>query len=1023
MKIKSASIILILCTVVILRVFSQVETKRELRATWIATVSNLDWPKYEHRNQPDLQKTELIRMLDLYEALNLNAVFLQVRPECDALYNSAYEPWSRYLTWTQGDYPGYDPLQFAIDEAHKRGIELHVWLNPYRINASTNDGGNYYASNHVYVEHPEWAIEYDSGKKILNPGLPEVMSYIGSVVRDIVSNYNIDGVHFDDYFYSYDGTPNSLDQTEYDLYGNGMSRSDWRRDNVNRMIDTVYSVIQQVNPNIRFGVSPFGIYQNGVPSGIYGLDAYSTIYCDPLAWLEDSTVDYITPQLYWPTGGHQDFETLANWWSDKVFANNRHFYAGHGIYRLDNNPGKKSTADLHELKSYFDNQASNTLHEEKLYFDNQSNNYSNLEKQLKGTGDPVADWTLSQVGLQIDMVRNNQAKNGLGSVFFRADDFDRVNGLVEYLSDNKYTHIALMPEMTWKTAQTPVTPTNITSSETLLSWNYAGSENDRFAIYMSFDSVDANSIISEPSNLSKLTFNKEVLLSDLNFSNGLYIVITAVSPIGTESNPSEVYSVDINWPVVELLTPGNNQTVGFEDSLSWQTSDTNAEFYVEISTNSSFSNIVYTTNWISLTSLKIELADLTGEENYYWRVKARTDVEGPFSSAKSFITGFPAVPDLTYPEQLSTNVSTNPIIKWESTNATANIRVVISEDLNFASIIADETFEASPGQGQINRELNQGTWYYVKILAFNEYGESSFSSYRTFETTYGIIPDAILLSPDNNATVSSFDELTWSTTTTTGTIAFLLEVAIDSEFSNTLYNSGWTENTGILIRDLQIQGNTTYYWHVKAKSEFGEGLFTETRSFTTGYPTRPSLIAPGNLSTEINVKPTIEWSVDANTDSVYVEFSEESDFNSVYASELFDANTASGILSASSLKGYTWYYVHISAVNEYGYSVFSSLKYFETGIGNGINELDNNENSLIVYQDEVLNLHLQFTKLPQQTININIYDILGKLVYRTYVINEKQDIKITKPVFKNEGLYLILVKTKNGSVSKKIFIK
>lgn len=415
--------------------FGQSEPTTEFRSVWISTVSNLDWPKSDEIGDLAAQKAELIRMLELYADMNLNAVFLQVRPECDAFYNSSYEPWSRYLTGTQGQDPAYDPLAFAIEEAHKLGLEIHAWLNPYRVNASTSDGGSYYHSTHVAVEHPEWVMEYDTGKKILNPGIPDVSSYIGSVVKDIVSKYAVDGIHFDDYFYAYGGTPDALDQTQFDTYGGGLTRDNWRRQNINRMIDTVYKAITDTKSWVKFGVSPFGIYKSGVPSGIVGMDAYSVIYCDPLAWLQSRSVDYLTPQLYWPTGGAQDFETLVDWWAQQCKTNSRHLYAGQGIYRLADNPAKTTSTnsnggDLHELKAYFDNPS--------------------MLESSKGTGDPIAEWTNDQIGLQIDLIRDNIANNALGSVFFRANDFDRVAGLSTYLKTNKYTQTVSTPVMDWK---------------------------------------------------------------------------------------------------------------------------------------------------------------------------------------------------------------------------------------------------------------------------------------------------------------------------------------------------------------------------------------------------------------------------------------------------------------------------------------------------------------------------------------------------------------------------------------------
>jgi uncharacterized lipoprotein YddW (UPF0748 family) len=557
---------MILSMMIVFPVFCQQEPLREFRATWIATVSNLDWPKYEDRNNPDRQMADLERILDQCELMNLNAVFLQVRSECDALYRSSYEPWSRYLTGTQGQDPGYDPLQFAVGAAHARGIELHVWLNPYRINASTSDGQGYYHSSHVYVEHPEWAMVYSTGKKILNPGLPEVMVYIGEVVRDIITTYPVDGVHFDDYFYSYNGTSNSLDQDQYNAYGNSLSRGDWRRANINQMIETVYRVIQEVNPDIRFGVSPFGIYRNGVPSGISGLDAYSTIYCDPLAWLDQQTVDYITPQMYWPTGGSQDFRKLAAWWSTQVIDRERHLFTGHGIYKMSDNPGNRgdsvTSLQLDQLKD----DSNGTIHEEKTYMDS-TMNYSTLEgADFTQAGFP-ATWSLGEIGRQIDIVRLTRPSGGIGispseqpgdeadiqwykpydystgNVFFRASDFDRVQGLAGYLRENKYTHKTLLPEMTWKHTPAPRTPDRLTFDGETIRWEYSGLQSDRFAVYASASDSEAWIVVSNAANLVRTVFEQEIQVSGIEINDNYYVVVTALSASGVESKPSETMSI------------------------------------------------------------------------------------------------------------------------------------------------------------------------------------------------------------------------------------------------------------------------------------------------------------------------------------------------------------------------------------------------------------------------------------------------------------------------------------------------
>ncbi len=261
--------------------------KREFRGAWIATVLNLDWPSSPFLTT-DQQKQHLIDILDGLKAAGINAVIFQIRSECDAMYSSDIEPWSYWLTGQQGKAPNpfYDPLQFAVEEVHKRGMEIHAWFNPYQADRNTTDYP--VAPNHVTVLHPDWLIRFGT-KIILDPGLPMVRDYVTSVIMDIIKRYDIDGVHFDDFFYPYEGITNEDDAT-FAHYSRGFTnRGNWRRDNVNIFIKEVHDSIQAVKPFIKFGISPFGIWKNGVPPGTTGLDAYSEIYCDPMAWLHQGT--------------------------------------------------------------------------------------------------------------------------------------------------------------------------------------------------------------------------------------------------------------------------------------------------------------------------------------------------------------------------------------------------------------------------------------------------------------------------------------------------------------------------------------------------------------------------------------------------------------------------------------------------------------------------------------------------------------------------------------------------------------
>ncbi len=305
----------------------EVSHPREVRGTWVATVSRINWPKTD---DPARQRADLEAIFDDAVAAGLNTIFFQVRPEADALYDSELEPWSRFLTGTQGLDPGYDPLAFAIDQAHARGLELHAWLNPYRARA----GSGATSPEHVSRTMPEAVVTYGS-QLWLDPGHPGAFEHTLAVVRDIVRRYDVDGVHMDDYFYPYpaDGAHFDDDAT-YAAYGAGLSRADWRRENVNRMVRRVGEVVAEEDPDVRWGISPFGIYRPGMPEGVVGLDQYGVLYADVLAWMRGGWLDYVAPQLYWPTtSSGQPFGTLLDWWADRATETGRTLLVGSSASR------------------------------------------------------------------------------------------------------------------------------------------------------------------------------------------------------------------------------------------------------------------------------------------------------------------------------------------------------------------------------------------------------------------------------------------------------------------------------------------------------------------------------------------------------------------------------------------------------------------------------------------------------------------------------------------------------------------
>ena len=297
---------------------------REFRGVWVATVANIDWP-----SKPGLttaqQKQELLALLDRAVQLKLNAVIFQVRPACDAMYASRIEPWSEYLTGKMGQapWPRYDPLAFAVEEAHKRGLELHAWFNPYRAHHFQSKSP--ISKNHISKTRPNLVRSY--GKYLwLDPGDPAVQDYSLSVVMDVVKRYDVDGIHFDDYFYPYeekgaDGRDQDFpDEASWRKFGaNGkLSRDDWRRENVNQFVKRVYKSIKAAKPWVKFGISPFGIWRPGFPAQIKGYDAYAKLYADSRLWLVNGWVDYFAPQLYWAIDAkEQSFPVLLDWWTQQ----------------------------------------------------------------------------------------------------------------------------------------------------------------------------------------------------------------------------------------------------------------------------------------------------------------------------------------------------------------------------------------------------------------------------------------------------------------------------------------------------------------------------------------------------------------------------------------------------------------------------------------------------------------------------------------------------------------------------------
>ncbi|CAH1788860.1 unnamed protein product [Owenia fusiformis] len=414
-------------------------TGEEFRSVWISTVHNLDWPT-SRTATPAQQQADLRGIFDHMVQLNMNVMIFQIRPVGDALYQSNIEPWSFFLTNSQGTAPNpiWDPLAFAITEAHARGIELHAWLNPYRANLRPNTDG--LAPNHMAFRYPDFAYPY--GRQLwMDPGVTVVQDHLHTVVMDVLNRYDVDGIHFDDYFYPYPVSgvdfPDALTYAGYIADGGTLSLADWRRDNNNRMVQRLHTSIKAAKPHVKFSISPFGIYRpcqtGGMPCSIRGFDQYSGLYADPKLWLENGWMDYLAPQLYWEIDPPaQSYPVLLDWWL-QVNTQNRHVYAGNAVYKLINN-----------------------------------------------------DWPANEIVNQVGVSRQWADRLSLGNVLFRYGQLrSNTKSISDLLRQGVYNQPALIPEMSWlPNSLIPNDPINIQYNSSTLTWDLPKGPDVRFyAIY------------------------------------------------------------------------------------------------------------------------------------------------------------------------------------------------------------------------------------------------------------------------------------------------------------------------------------------------------------------------------------------------------------------------------------------------------------------------------------------------------------------------------------------------------------
>lgn len=681
--------------------YSQIIPKYEMRGVWMSPRSG-DWPSAAGTSASDIasQKNQLVSIFDLHKSYGMNAIYFHVRPLGDAIYKSNIEPWSHYLVGTQGSAPSdpnYDPLSFAIQEAHKRGMELHAWLNPYRI----IDQGGYpttLAANNVARLHPEWTIKCSSTPyTFLDPALPEVREFLIKVIMDIVRRYDVDGIHFDDYFYPYADYGSFNDDKSFAKYKkNFTDRAAWRKNNVNILLSAINDSIKAVKPWIKFGVSP-----SGNPS------VNNDIFCDAFGWLQGtyvdtagvaqktpSYIDYIMPQLYWVRYNNQ----LPSW-SGVSTLNGRHLYVGLPAYRYT-----ESGFTPYEL-----------------------------------------GW---------EMTTNRATPTVNGGVYFSSRSLIDFNyaGCTDTLLHNYYVHSALTPKMAWLPGSNtkPNAPSNLKAEKNATTGKYdlkwdapaKAQDGDTATVYVvyRFDSMPTQADLSNAAKIFGTNGETKLPASYGRYSatSGNFYVVTAVDRYSNESSMSNVLELSLpdQVPVAPaLVSPADKDASQVTSAvLKWTSvSAPAAESYlVQVAKDSTFNTIV--ANAYEMKSTTYTFKGITTGQKYYWRVKsAGMGGSSQFSKAYSFESGIPLPPTLASPQHTAGEIPVNATLKWFKQDKATSYQVQVgtqstmTSNIIFDSVVNDTMVTLT---GLVNNKI-----YYWRVKSKNTLGISDWSAQWGFRTT------------------------------------------------------------------------------------------------------------------------------------------------------------------------------------------------------------------------------------------------------------------------------------------------
>ncbi len=639
--------------------------KREFRSAWVATVWCLDWPS--QGAGPTKQMAEMDRLLDSLKANNFNAVNFQVRSMCDAMYRSSLEPWSSYLTGTRGQDPGFDPLQYVVEGCHKRGMECHAWVNPYRWSTGTD----WNTAQDRDLKENGWLLTYGS-TIILDPGQQRTIDRIVAVCEEIITNYDVDGILYDDYFYP-SGIPtdaSAQDYGEWQASGTTMSFGDWRRDNVNRMVRAVYDMIQETRPEVRYGISPAGVAASSrTVADKYGVDPcptgsdwqYNSIFSDPLAWISSHSIDYISPQVYWPFGhSTNDYGKISGWWGQIA----AHF--GRQVFISSSISGITASSTEVQYKEYAD---------------------------------------------EVEFNRTSSVDGNPGAIFYSCKylyAFNR-NSLAHYLKNTVFTRPALPPAMPWKEGYNPGAVQNLERTGNSISWD--GYDNVRYTVYAFPNTMNTTTFAGQIDYLLGMTYEPTFEIPT-QFQQGYQFAVLVLDRVGNEWEPAflSVELEKLDNPV--LITPEDGATVDAPFQFTWRQVDGATSYDVEVATSADFSYVLERVNVTDTTASVLQFKKLTHGETYYWRVQSHAD--NCYSGVSEVRTVTPMLLTITNPADGSEDLDTPLTVEWYTCGSHEVATLEVATDDAFTSTV----FTGTSATGTLivpDDVLEAGSTYFMRV--------------------------------------------------------------------------------------------------------------------------------------------------------------------------------------------------------------------------------------------------------------------------------------------------------------------